>query len=481
MSGIPRSHSGNAVVVVELGNEWTKIGLFEPERKGLALVKAEFLPADGSVDGKALGDALRKLGAAKHPVVAFIPRHAVTIRMLELPSTEPAEIADMVDLQIGKLTPYSKDEIASDYLMGKSAREGYSRVLLAIVQRSVLRQKFYCLDESGVDVDRMSVSSEGLINWSRAAVGTGGDEAVAVVDMDAGYTDFSVFVGGEMLSSRSIMVGSSHIEQDAAKWHDEFIQEIARSVDACQSEMGGTEVRQMVLTGQGLGHADLAGQLAQRLGIKVRVADAMALLTRNALAGSANNCSGVAGSMAAMVGTALAPENLAFNMIPDSVTVKKNLESKARGLTWFGIVIMMALFALSMFATSRFLMRRSVSRAAVARVAAQKADVAAVEQMQSVIRTVSERQNGKKAMLPMFLAVFRAVADQMFIETLEIDETTGKMQIGGTAAGRQDVSAMTKSLETSELFKDVRTEGTVAKDKDGRYKFLVVCALEREP
>ena len=39
------------------------------------------------------------------------------------------------------------------------------QVMLAIVQRSALRQRFSILEEAGLEVDGMSISSEGVLNW----------------------------------------------------------------------------------------------------------------------------------------------------------------------------------------------------------------------------------------------------------------------------------------------------------------------------
>ena len=71
-------------------------------------------------------------------LILCIPRHFTTTRNLDLPSANPLEIKDMIELQIGKQTPYASDEVIKDYQILGSNADGYSRVLLVIVHRDIV-------------------------------------------------------------------------------------------------------------------------------------------------------------------------------------------------------------------------------------------------------------------------------------------------------------------------------------------------------
>ena len=60
------------------------------------------------------------------------------LRILVTVDARQKEIADMVDLQIGKQTPYSRGEIVSGYRILGSIRDGYTQVMLAIAQRGIV-------------------------------------------------------------------------------------------------------------------------------------------------------------------------------------------------------------------------------------------------------------------------------------------------------------------------------------------------------
>jgi len=168
MADIRKSYARKTGVAVEIGSDWLKIVQAEPGRRGVGVSKITLEPFDPAAStstlAQMLANALRRERFAKVPVTAILPRQMVNVRMLELPSTDFDEIHDMVDLQIGKQTPYSRDEIVSGYRLVRSVREGYSRVLLAIIQRTTLRQRYHVFEEAGVEVDRMTVSTEGVVN-----------------------------------------------------------------------------------------------------------------------------------------------------------------------------------------------------------------------------------------------------------------------------------------------------------------------------
>ncbi|NQT93314.1 MAG: pilus assembly protein PilM, partial [Lentisphaerae bacterium] len=269
-----RSAAGTQIVV-EIGNDWVKMAQMDSVRGGVNISRLhleKFESLDDSV-AEAMASASAKLKFAAIPVIGCLPRQMVNIRMLELPSTDPVEVADMVDLQIGKQTPYSKDEIVSDYRILGSQREGYSRVMLAIVQRNVLRHRFRLLEEAGLDVGRMTVSSEGVLSWCNAAVAAPEEGGCAVLDVDSFYSDFAVIVDGRLAFTRSILLGANQLLADYERWKPKILEEVRRSLDIYRGESGGMDVGKLVLTGAGAGIAEMATDLGDHVGLQAEAVD----------------------------------------------------------------------------------------------------------------------------------------------------------------------------------------------------------------
>jgi Tfp pilus assembly PilM family ATPase/Tfp pilus assembly protein PilN len=467
-------------VLVEIGNDWFKIVHAVPQRGGVAFARAHlqrFETLDASV-ARGIADAFARLKMPRMPVVACLPRQMVNVRMLELPSTAPAEIADMVDLQVGKQTPYSKDEIVSDYRVVTSRRSGYSRVALAIVQRSVLAQRYHVLEEAGLDVGAMSVSSEGVLAWFRAAVP--GDGVAAVLDVDSFYADLSVVGDGELLFTRSILVGANQLFADPARWREKLAEEVRQSFQIFEGEMPGVRAAKLVVTGAGVRVDGLAEHLGRQLGLPAGAVDSLACLAQTPSQPDRPEGESRAVSMTALAGIALAPDALQLNLVPDSVRLRKGLELKARSLAWLGILIMAALLSASLLANLRvFLLRERLRE--VGEQARRSAPAAEqVLNMGRMVEMVEERRDPRAAAVSLLQDVGGRIPQNVLLDSLDMSLEKSQVALGGTAAQRRDISQLIKNLEGSPLLENVHEGGSTTMDsKTRKYRFQIVCALQK--
>ncbi|MBN1557398.1 MAG: PilN domain-containing protein [Lentisphaerae bacterium] len=475
-----RSGSRRMILGIELLADRFKLAQFQTAGGGLSLVKAHvevFGTDDGSL-AQRLAAALESEGFAKAPVLACLPRQVVTVRIIELPSTDPAEIADMVHLQMGKQTPYSEEEIVSDYRILGAGREGYSRVMLAIVQRTVLRHHYHTIESAGLTVARMSVSSEGILNWYRRAGNRpSGDAADVLLDVDAGSADVTVMAGGMPVFSRGILIGAEALAggDDAPK--AQLCQEAQRCLETCRAEAADLTVGKILLTGAGPKVAGLSGLLKEKLGVDVEARDAVAELVT---AGERPEDSGTA-SFTALAGMAAAPEDLAFNLIPGSVTLRRSLTRKAKGLTLFGILLMAVLVSASVYTSVRMSFKQARLNALQARYRATEADAREVERRHDLVKLVNRRRDARFAALTLLSELHNRLPPELALEeiVLDVERDAGQVRLAGNAAERTDVSALVRNLEASALLQNVQTEGTTSRDREtGRYAFRVTASLE---
>ncbi len=125
------------LAIIELGSRRAKlltVAAAQPlriERAHTAMLSAE-APDDPVAALHALVSAYA-IGARQAGLL--ISREAVSLQTLELPSVDAREISSMLDLQMGKLTPYPRADIVwASHILG-SFREGYTTVLLAIARK----------------------------------------------------------------------------------------------------------------------------------------------------------------------------------------------------------------------------------------------------------------------------------------------------------------------------------------------------------
>lgn len=473
--------AGGTQVVVEIGNDWVKMAQVDAVRGGVNISRLylqRFESLDESVS-ESIAEASSKLKFAGIPVIACLPRQMVNIRMLELPSTDPLEVADMVDLQIGKQTPYSKDEIVSDYRILGSQREGYSRVMLAIVQRNILRHRFRLLEEAGLDVGRMTVSSEGLLSWSNAAVAMPAEGGCAVLDIDSFYCDFAVIADGRLAFTRSILVGADQLLSDPGRWKPKVLEEVRRSLDIYRGDSGGLDVGKLVLTGAGAGIDGLAVDLGDHVGLPVEGVDSLDSVKKAPPSPDlrAEEYRGL--SLTGLVGAGMAPGDLQFNLVPETVTLRKALVTKSRSLSACATLIITAAVMASLLAAIKVRLLSHRLDAVRKGIEETEPKVRETGWKSDTVKLVRSRQDLRFAAINVMQDIHRNVPEGVRFDTVEMNLPAKRLVLGGVGKLRRDISTLIKNLERSPLFEKVGEGGPTTVDtRTGEYRFQVVCTLE---
>lgn len=472
------------VVLVETGGEWLKIAQAEPMGGGAAITRMSLVKTSGDSDAAAreMVAARKDFAIGTDSVVACLPRQVVNIRMLDLPSTDPAEIEDMVDLQIGKQTPYSRDEIEYDYRILGSSKPGYSRVMLVIVQRSILRSVYHVFEEAGIEVEKLSVSTEGILAWLPAAGVVRSGENLAVVDIDSYYTDFLVVGDSGLLYSRSILMGAEPLlDGDASTGVDRFVKEIANSLEACKAENRGVVIRKVLVSGAGVHLPVVVERLAHDLGMECKAVDSTQALKKLTKTPSLSEGVHRALSMTALTGAALDPDGLGFRLVPESVHLRKNLVTRAQVLTTMGMLIMAFLVTLSVIASLKLFFRYSQLRELKAQYAAMAADVLHVEERTAVLNLIRKRVGPETDALNLLGQVPPLLEGDIKLDTLDFDIQGGRFTVEGNAVSTKEIRSLVKNLEQAPLFLDVKESSTSLDRNSKRYKFQVSGSLERMP
>lgn len=466
-------------VIVEIGNDWLKIAQPELSKSGLSFPRlslVKIVSADSGV-AKIIGDIYKKQKFPRDPVTAIIPVQLVNIRMLEMPSTDPVEIRDMIDFQAAKQTPYSKDEIIFDYRLLGSAREGFTRVMLVIVQRSVLRQRYSIFEEAGIEVGRMTVSSEGLLACC-SRMGVSG--AAAFLDVDSFFSELIIVSNGVPLFTRSILVGGNHLVDDFDKASARLSAEVKRSLEAFAAEAPEAETGGLMLSGAGVRIEGLADALSGALDVKVQVVDFLQKVRKTGdVSLSQPNYKAV--SLTAVAGAGMAPDELNFNLVPDSVRLRKSLVSKAKSLSSFGYLTIAAFAAISVYTTSRIAYLEDRLAKLKAEVARTKPIAEKVMEKQEIARLVRDRSNADFAAVNILSAVHSALPEGMMLSEITINSEENRITIKGSTESRREINDFTKALETTALFIEVKSTGQITTDQETKKQiFEISGTLEKE-
>ncbi|MBF0533362.1 MAG: hypothetical protein HQL23_09785, partial [Candidatus Omnitrophica bacterium] len=80
------------------------------------------------------------------------------------------EIKSIVSLQAGRHTPFSREEIQVGYIHIGVYKSNYTKILLVIANKNVIKQQLSVFDRAGLRVKRVLFSAEGIAAFYTAGL-----------------------------------------------------------------------------------------------------------------------------------------------------------------------------------------------------------------------------------------------------------------------------------------------------------------------
>lgn len=475
---------GSVVIAIELGTEWVKLVQVDRRRHAAPVVSRAAVRKldEADASGGGFAHAIKILNPGVSEVIVCVPRQAVTVRTFELPSADPREVSDMIDLQIAKQTPYSRDEIVFDYRLSAGTREGYTRVMLVIAPSALMRQRFRMLEDAGLKVRLVTVSTDGLVGallHRLSAAGTGLGGGVGVLDIDATNAELLVLQDGIVLFSRSLAVGAHDMDGDPVAGSERLIQETARALETFRHESPLVRIDRLLLTGTTGGQNGLPDRLRSILGLPTEIFDVLkgahgeggAALTDDEQVGDV--------SLTAVAGAALAPERLEIDLTPDSVLMRRVITRRAAEMTMTAILGMAVVTLLSLWVESRLFVRQHYRDRLKAMVQSTTPVADEVESMRRKVALVSGRMRGALTPVTVLTELHTLMEGNTSLMTIEIEGARVKLR-GTSVGGPESSSKLVTALEGSPVFREAnRTRTVSARDQT---EFEITCELEaRQP
>jgi len=464
--------------VIELGADRVKLAEFAVQSGGATLTKFHVCQAATEVSPEeALADVVEVQGFDTSHVIGCLPRNMVTVRMIDLPSMDLAEIAGMVDLQFGKQVPYSRDEVVADYRVLKP-RDGYTRVVLVVIQRGPLRECFNLMDAAGINIETMTIGSDGLALWVAGRPTAVEGQVEAVLDIDTGHADLVVTQDGEMQYTRSILVGAEQLEEDEARWSEKLVSEVKQSLEICRGESPELTVTRLLLTGCAKIPEALAGALGDALQFPIERVSLGQTVQDDPAGVDLDDAVGQDISLTALAGVAGDADSIALKLFPAATLRVRAMISRAKGLTLLAVLLVAALFSGSFYGVSKYVVRKAQGDAVRAEVDRTRPAVQRVGEMQAVINAVSLREDAHFSSVALLGAVHAAVPEDVYFDAVDIDMGQELVTLRGAGPTRREVRELVNNLEKSPLLVDVKESGGTTRDRDGRFRFQVIGNFE---
>ena len=416
-------------------------------------------------------------------LILSIPRHLTTTRNLDLPSANPLEIKDMIELQIGKQTPYASDEVIKDYQILGSNADGYSKVLLVIVHRDIVNRCLKILDAAGLKVQKVSFGSEGLLNWRSLVYKEkiSPEKAHILIEVDYDTSDFEVVLNDKLIFGRSISLGFSQMPGQIEHWQKKFVDEVNHSIYAYQNEIMGKEIDRIIISRPRLvGDSLDQAALKKEFGIVVEIIDQFKdiPLTEEG-ANSYNNLIRTDLSFAGLVGLGLPASEHKIELVPQEHLISKAVKEKGKDLYIMGTLLVFILVAVSGVFLGRMYNKERYLGQLKQRLLGIQNKTKELNTRIRGIETIKDRVYTRGLSLNLFYEIHRIILPEIHLVSMSFD---GKecLTLRGQSDEMSEVFSFVSKLEESVYFHDVKSKyATKRKVGDKEVTdFEIDCPLE---
>lgn len=214
---------------LDISDRSIKYVTFAEGRGGaLALFGEREIPEGVMVEGRiereaefvmALRDVYRLFGRHFSPMgaVACLPEEKSFLRLLQLPTVSPAEVAGALRWQIEGQIPLPAEDLAYDYEIIEpfSGPSGHLDVAITAYPKGIVDSYVAAIKEAGFQPIALELESQAV---ARAVLGSERTpEAVAIVDMGRNRTTLAICAGGSVIFTATLPVGGHVMDAAVAK------------------------------------------------------------------------------------------------------------------------------------------------------------------------------------------------------------------------------------------------------------------------
>ena len=429
---------------------------------------------------KIIGVSFNELGVKKSSIVNIIPSHLVITKNIEIPSTDPQEIKEIINLQAGRHTPYSREEIIVDYIEIGTYKNSYTKILLVIVGRNIVKRQFEILRKAGLKVEKFLLGPEGLA-WSAKNILRlkTEDSPVSVIHVDEAFTDFLIIFKNKPVFIRNIPIGTQHLTAERELYQMKFVEELKRSLEAYQSEDIEKNPNMIVLTGAVEEASSLAGVLNDNLHLPTRCIPYF----RNLLI-SEGGLKAVSSekrlSFLNIIASLFACDEMKVDLIPEEIKLRKALEERGRDLIKTGILILTIFILIFSLLISNIYFNNAYLKKLNTKYEPLSKEAKELENDFSKVSLIRNYLASRGYSLEILTELYNVTPEDMEISDVRFD-AQGRFSIRGTAESMSSVFSFVDNMEKSKYFKEVKTKYTTKRKEGTRdvTDFEIACLLEK--
>ena len=430
---------------------------------------------------KAVKTAVEISKANAPEVVVTIPAHLVITKNIEIPSTDPREIMAIVNLQASRHTPYSREEIIVDYIHVGVYKQTYSRILLLIASREVIKRQFLIVEKAGFKCSGALFAPEAIAaTLDKFLKLSSRDVPIGSLHIDESSTDFMIISMDKPIFIRSIPVGTQHFFEEKERYRAKFVEEVRGSLEAYEGESVGKVPHMLVLTGAVEATEGLDTMLAETERIPVHAVPYFrAPIFSDEISKKISSVRHL--SFLNVIASTIAVPPPKVSLVPEEIRMRKDIEDRGRDLIKTGIFILSISLVLSVIFISKIYLKSLFLNSLKAKYATATEEAEKLEKSFGRATTVANYLSTRGYSLEVLADLVTLAPYDLELADIRYD-AHGKFSLGGTADSMSAVFSFVDKMEKSIYFKDVKTKYTTKRKAGKRdlVDFEIVATLEKK-
>lgn len=422
---LPRKRP-RTVVALEWGSGWVKVAQVAVGAKGKQLIRLDAREIPSSEELPKIIRELLKDGKNgsdyKDPILISLPRNLVTLKHLRLPSSDPVELKEMIGLQVTRQTPYSRDEVITNFQMVGTPQDGFTDVILVIVNREVSGKCVKVLEDAHLKVEGIRLSSFGILHLCRMMQGPSsgeGEGSMAVVDIDSDFSDFIVVSDGQLVFTKVMFIGTRKLGEGEETWIEKFREEMRSAIDIYENERIGKRIGKVIITGAEVESDRWDQSLAEQIDLPVersslfdKVPEARQMpaysemIQRKSL------------SFSAVLGLAWNPGWVGIDLTPVEVSLKEGLARRIKNLMIMGVLLLSILMVFSGLISARLYFKTQYLMQLRQEVQKTDEEAKAVERLRKEIKIVKEARDIQNSVIEILSLIYKLVPPEIYFNAI---------------------------------------------------------------
>ncbi|MFH1360025.1 MAG: PilN domain-containing protein [Candidatus Omnitrophota bacterium] len=410
---------------------------------------------------------LNDFNVKKPLALCVIPSNVTTTKNIEIPSVDPEEIKSITNLQAGRHTPYSREEIIIDYINIGVYQKNYSKLLMVIVNRNIIKKQFTVTQEAGLSLDKVLFAPESISHFYSKVQGlSAANTPAGIVDIGSTSTDFTVCLNGKVVACRNIPLGSKQMIEEGPTGYDKFVAELKKSIESYQNEDIEKMPDSYILTDDTDQAKELQPILQKELKANVKIVPYLDNIKVNQMTKKIIRESG-GESFVDVISPLLSMKDCRMDFTPEEVRMQKAIEQQGREVikfcTFSGLILAFVCFMFLSKINFRGMTLDYLNKSHVDK----RQEAQSLEQVASKTRIIKDYLNSRLIGLNVLDELYRIVPDEIYLNSVSIDEQ-GTITLQGISESMSRVFSLVTDLEETEMFKSVKTTSTIAKKERGK-------------